>query len=319
MGALAEVTHTITGGASSVPDIPHWRRAYIKDSDVRRYAEHSTSPYIGFPVEQGRHPAIFERAILRVALACPKVTKVRYDHEEKVLVLYGKGVEYRLVDRGTKLQSWTLKETLMRWAMSQTKRRKSKRLTASAPKRYQCRIIDAQNKIELLKKNLARHYVHCPSTMPNDEYHRKEWEQFVAERPIRKALAKLAGRWINGGMRWKEYYAAIEAATGLHVNSICRHDKVCNRKGGPSRIEFVKWAYKFAFPCKKHPSWGWDDTDRGDKLAANRYRKARIDYLEAKRGRDAITLEVANWEGMIHLWQNGENAGPETVGEIVEL
>ena len=200
-----------------------------------------------------------------------------------------------------------IRDTLARWA--EAKRGKVK--AAGVPRgprtpeaKRRRREEQVERHIARLERDAAKIRPWRPSNpsckMGDDEYGehtRRIAAAWHAERPMRRALAHLAGaKLVHGEPRtWAEFYRQVEAIAGRAVRY--RHDRECNRTGGPTRDEYLRRLYSYVGMDKPRM---WEDTRRlRSAETLDRYREARKEYFADLRAKAELTAQIAERRSML--------------------
>jgi hypothetical protein len=285
-------------------------------SSVTRYAR-GKAPFIGIPylsVAEGKYQtAVFHRQHLSAFLTCPQLTTAKYDEREHLLVLSGsKGrlrAEYRLKDLrafdGGRV--WQVRSAHETWARGQRTSAVKRNLSPEARK-----VIKLEFEIGKLERKREREFFNLSvprSPMlprlygPASDSHRKQERRWHDEKPVRQRLGWLAHRTRK---TWAEFYCDAEAILGRPIDSLRRHDRVCGRKCGPDRLDYLKHFAKYlGMADKPYRSNQWDPLERekyGEhfgKTQVEVHRHAQIEYLDKLHRRAALDDEIANIRSMI--------------------
>jgi hypothetical protein len=275
----------------------------MKLDTIRRYALGS-SPIIGLPVfsvAEGKHiTAIFKREHFIAALSAP-IVRAHYDEKEHLLVLNGGPrtcYKLRNLSQVQGFAPWQVREQLSRWAAGRKKSVKTRGLDPNQKRVIKLRAQIA--KLERAKDKIHAQSPHSPMKLP-------EWDRtpasasargqelrWRAEKPMRRKLGRLVRQ---ERKTWADFYRQVEEIIGPSVDSSERHDRVCNRKDGPDRLDYLKYIYRHIWmarkPYERESVWNpfkvyeWAGEDHG----LNRFqqhRRAQVEYLATMRERAAL-------------------------------
>lgn len=281
----------------------------MKLSSVAKYAS-GRAPYLGVPVFDmsiGRTvTAVFRKEHLQVAVsaAVKYGARVTYDASDHTLNFNSvPGCCYKLRDlknaAGSPFNPWHFKEANEAWARG---RRKSAVTRAMSPDDR--RKVKLQEEIGRLARKRDKIYASAPlhpllslhPRGPACDYSRKQAMRWRAEKPLRRKLGQLVRR---ERKTWAAFYADVAAIIGHEVSDTYRHDRVCNRKGGPDRIDYLKYLYRYVgmatMPYEQEHKWNPYRLGFGpehDQNEFQRHRQAQMEYLVAMGERAAIQSQI---------------------------
>lgn len=273
---------------------------------VRRYAS-GKAPFLGVPVfslTEGRYvTALFRRQHLHAAASCPHITKVTYDEQDHVLVLNGspracyrlKDLKYAEVNGNRVAWGFQLRSEQEQWAQG---RRKSKVTRSATPEAR--RIVKLQEEIGKLERRLAKIHPRLPihPLLPGpygwskgDPDAELQWR---ASKQMRRELGWLAHR---PRTTWKQFYADVAAIIGHTLDSSVRHDKVCNRKHGPSIVGYLTHLPQYIHLAHKPYRSDFDSFRKGwggeaDLDRFQQHRVAQGEYLQERSECEAIRSQM---------------------------
>ena len=283
----------------------------LKRATFERYAR-GTSPFVGVPVD-GVGTIVFLRRHLQAALETHP-NRIIYNQDTKTVTFKNHRSVWRLNDLlgQQKFQPWQIRQQLESWARAkQSSVRKRKETVALGQEgRYVRRLREAVAK---LKKQRDKIYAHRPSSPINPtrykesgDYTRKQCALWIAQKPIRKALAKLAGQKLVHGepKTWADFYKEVERITGsavaytfarVHARKRFRH----GLPEYPSRETYLKHLPQYLVLSEKPYEWRPFDLFRkeeyGEQLnALERHAAARLEYCAALRERKSIDSQIEN-------------------------
>lgn len=286
----------------------------MKLDTIRKYAS-GTSPIIGIPIfrlSEGKHiRAVFRRDHLRAALSAP-VTEARYDEKQNVLVLNGSAkAEYRLRDLRchAEFPGWKLREQLSKWAAG---KRKSVHTRGLAPNAKRVIKLQAQiAKLERAKEKIRAHRPHPPLILsewprqPASARDREQESRWRDEKPVRRKLGRLVRQ---PRKTWADFYRQVGEIIGRSVSDCDKHDRVCNRRGGPDRLDYLQYIYKHISmapkPYERSSTWNPYRVYEyaGDNNGLNyfqQHRHAQVEYLAAMRERASFDSQIQGLRKLI--------------------
>jgi len=301
-------------GRVEYPDRDH---ILLKVDIVRLYATQGKSPYVGIPVvtDGSRPPAVFPRQLLRAAVESPGHIKAYYDNETKTLTLNGRRNRYRLIDQTSRLALWQIIEPIRKWAHGQQRskaaRERNKLCGPLAPLAKRTR-----EQIRKLERQRERLYVRRPANpllKSSDEYtdrwrdHNLEnWARFLREKPIRKALSRIA----NGGAgksakTWAEFDALLAKAIGHETLSRSQqYQAIRYWRNGPTWEEYWQHLPKHLGLASKP----WNSESR--EFDPQRVQRARHEYCEALRAKREIDDQIEQLQGLLKQYEQGLRTVP---------
>jgi hypothetical protein len=282
----------------------------LKIENVVRCARGSAL-FVGIPIE-GIGTIVLLRRHLRAALEIQPVP-ITYNRDTKVVSFRNHRAEWRLNDllgQG-KIQQWQLRAELHAWANSKRSAARKRKETAALGKAgvYVRRLREA---IAKLTRQRDKIYLRAPVSplLPErrdgSDYGREQTLRWIAEKPIRKTLAKLTGQKLIHGepKTWADFYRAVEAITGRSVSESQTFARVHGRKryrhslpNYPDREDYLKNLPRYL--CLAERPWDWRSYDPskkeeyGEQLnALERHARARQEYCAALRERKAIESQI---------------------------
>src|ERR1035437_7741 len=267
------------------------------------------APFVSIPLSPSyrgdeRICVVVNREHLKAAMSAHGVRRVDYDLNQGQLVVSGPKTRYALKDVLTGNRN-TLpyarrgaRSVLEDWAKAQRERKVSKAMSVGDR-----RAAKIQRDIEVAQRKLAK--IHesrpvnplCVDRRQNGGiYFRDSEARWAKGKGIRKALAKLTGKWIRRNSRpdsWKEFYEQVARILSIsEVFPPVKHDRVCNRKGGPEVVGYLKHLPKhIAGQSKPWRSLNWDD-----KFDGARMQKSRLEYLEEMQAKRIVEDQIKNLE-----------------------
>lgn len=272
---------------------------------VQRYANGS-APFLGIPVfsvADGKYvTAVFRRDHLQTALSAP-ISKVSYDESNHALVLNGTTRAcYRLRDLGHGNTGWQIREALTDWAR---RKRKSQNTRKTNPEtRRVVKLQEAVRKLERQRNKIYANRPHSPMQLtvydrqPASQRDREQESKWREQKSIRRKLGQLVRR---ERKTWAQFYQDVAELIGRNVGETERHDRVCNRKNGPDRVQYLTYLCKHVWmaekPYERTRLWEpfkvyeWAGEDNG----LNRFqqhRRAQLQYLAAMRERTAVQSQI---------------------------
>jgi hypothetical protein len=299
-------------GRIEYPDKDH---VLLSVDTIRLYATQGKSPYVGIPIvtDKSRSPAVFPRQILRAAVESPGHIKAYYDNETKTLTLNGRRNRYRLVDQTSRLELWQIIEPIRKWAHGQQRskaaRERNKLYGPLAPLAKRTR-----EQIRKLERQREKLYVHRPANpllKPSEEYtdrwreHTFEnWKRFIDEKPIRKALSRLAaGGRGKDGKTWAQFHQAIAAVIGrAELSRDQQYPVLRNRKDSPHWENYWKRLPKFLYLASKPwnaNAWEFDP---------QRVQRSRHEYCHALRNKREIDDQIEQLKDLLKQYEQGLKA-----------
>lgn len=282
---------------------------------IRRYAQ-GKSPLVGVPifsVADGKYrTAVFWRSHLQAFAGNPHLVRASYDEETATLVLSGgKHASYRLYDlragsdpnsKRVTLQAWQIRDELTKWANGRRKSAISRALPENERKAVKLRL--EVGKLERARDKIRLYVPFSPllSQYPREiesESARKSELCWREEKPVRRALGQLVRR---ERKTWEQFYDEVERIVGRTIDASRRHDRVCGRKRGPSKLDYLKYIYTYVgmserpFRSDWNPYKKWVCGGAGDAElnSFERHRRAQQEYLAARSERAAIQDAINN-------------------------
>lgn len=264
------------------------------------------SPIIGIPHTPGSPPTAIYREHLKAALSCPHVTKAFIDPETGDLTLNGgRRATYKLFNLNRTVSRLDIRKRLVDWADA-----KHARLAANATSSP--KIQKLEQLIRAAKKQQQKVYGYDPNGLPSylfhlaiarsgetESYNRQGHASWHADQVVRIKLSKLAGKKLAARpshgkqLTWREFYTKVGEIIGREVSDSSKHDRVCNRRHGPTPQGYLQSLYK-------HVAWQSKPIIHVSmQLGSERHIAARTDYLEARRRWNQHQTEIQNLQQLI--------------------
>jgi hypothetical protein len=275
----------------------------MKLATIARYAS-GKAPFLGVPVfdlAEGRTvTVVLKRDHLRVAVEAATIhgATVTYDCEAHTLNFNSvKGCCYTLRDLRQQVFPW--REQLLSWAEGRRKTAISRALPENEKRIAKLRL--EIGKLERRRDKIRSNRPQSPLLLtewqrePESDSARKQELNWREEKPIRRALGRLVRQ---ERKTWAQFYRDVEQITGRRVDSSRRHDRVCNRRGGPARTDYLTYLYKHIWMAAKPYRAPWEPlkkTDRtgdGGETVFEQHRRWQIEYLMALDERAGIQTEI---------------------------
>ena len=253
------------------------------------------------------------RRHLRAALEIQPV-RIIYNQDSKIVTFRNHRAEWRLNDllgQG-KVQQWQIRDQLRSWANGKRSAARKRKETAPLGKEgvYVRRLHEAVAKLERQREKIFLRRPENPLSPKRwrdaGEYSRNQVRRWVDEKPIRKALAKVAGHKLLHGepKSWADFYREVERVSGHHVNESQTFARVHARKryrhglpNYPDREDYLKNLPRYLVMSEK--PWDWrpynlyKKDEYGEQLnALERHAHARLEYCAALRERKAIESQI---------------------------
>lgn len=284
----------------------------LKRSTVELYARGS-APFAAIPLP-GIGVIVFRRGHLQAALAT-EPSRIIYNADTKTVTFRTSRSEWKLNDLlgQQKIQQWQLRQQLSAWARgkrSGTRKRKENAALGKAGV-YVRRLREAIAKLERQRDKISlqrpQHPLLYQRWADAGEYGRNEVKRWADEKPIRKALAKLAGRKLLHGepKTWADFYRAVETISGRPVSQCATFSRVHGRKryrhglpDYPDREDYLKalptYLVMASKPWDRRPYDLYRKDEYGEQLnALERHAQARREYCAALRERMALDSQIA--------------------------
>ncbi len=283
----------------------------LKITNVVKYAQ-GTAPFAGIPIA-GVGTIVLLRRHLRAALEIQPV-RIIYNQDTKTITFRNHRAEWRLNDllgQG-KIQQWQIREELNSWAKGKRSAQKKRAETAALGKEglYVRRLREAIAKLERQRNKI---HLHKPENPLNPkrwkevgEYNRNQASAWVEQKPIRKALAKVAGHKLLHGepKTWADFYREVENVSGRHVDESQTYTRTHARRryrhglpDYPDREDYLKNLPRYLVMAERPYDWRAYDLykkeEHGEELnALQRHALARLEYCAAVRERKAIESHI---------------------------
>ena len=213
-----------------------------------------------------------------------------------------------------KFQPWQIRDQLSTWARGKRSAVRKRKETTSLGKegRYVRCLKEAIAKLKKQRHKICLHRPKSPLLYERyreaGDYTRKQCVAWIAQKPIRKALAKLAGhKLIHGEPKtWAEFYKEVERITESAVPESYTFTRVHARKrfrhglpAYPSRETYLKHLPQYLVLSEKPYDWRPFDLFKketyGEQLnALERHVAARLEYCAALRERKSIDSQIEN-------------------------
>lgn len=284
----------------------------LKRSTVERYARGS-APFAAIPLP-GVGVIVFLRGHLQAALAT-EPSRIVYNQDTKTVTFRAHRSEWKLNDLlgQQKIQQWQLRQQLHAWANGKRSGARKRKETAALGKVgvYVRKLREAIKKLERQRDKISLRIPQHPLLYKRwaeaGNYGRDEARRWADEKPIRKALAKIAGKkMIHGGPKtWADFYRDVEAASGRHVHESATFTRVHARKryrhglpNHPDREDYLKNLPRYMVmtekPYDRRPYDPFKKDTYGEQLNSfEHHARARREYSNALRQRQAIESQIA--------------------------
>jgi len=285
----------------------------LKLATFKRYA-HGTSPFVGIPLD-GVGTIVFLRRHLQAALEI-QPNRIIYNSDTKTVTFRNHRSVWKLNDLlgQQKFQPWQIRQELHSWARAKQSSVRKRKQAAELGKegRYVRRLREAVTK---LKRQRDKIYLRKPESPLNPkrwkeagDYSRKQFAAWVAQKPVRKALAKVAGHKLQHGepRTWADFYREVERIIGQPVSESQTYTRVHARKryrhglpNYPDREDYLKHLPQYLILVEKPYDWRKYDLYRRDEYgqqlnALERHAKARLEYCDALREQKSIDSQINN-------------------------
>jgi hypothetical protein len=283
----------------------------LKIANVAKYAQGS-APFAGIPIA-GIGTIVLLRRHLRAALEIRPV-RIIYNQDTKVITFRNHRAEWRLNDLlgQCKIQHWQIRDQLQNWADGRRSAARTRKETAALGKEgvYVRRLLEA---IAKLTRQRDKIYLHRPENPLSPTRWREAGDcgrnqtiAWVAEKAIRKMLAKLTGQKLIHGepKTWADFYRAVEQITGKPVSESQAYARIHARKryrhglpNYPDREDYLKNLPRYLVMTEK--PWDWRPYDPykrddfGEQLnALEQHAQARREYCAALRECRALDSQI---------------------------
>ena len=283
----------------------------LKLQTVTKYAQ-GKAPLVGIPLE-GVGTIVVMRTHLQAALGT-EPSRIIYNLDTKILTLRTHRSEWKLNDLlgQQKMSRWQIQAQLSAWAKGRRSSRKTRAATAHLGKagvylrklgEEVIKLLRRRDKIVLHRPVHPLIPSHCKDA---GDYSRNEAARWAAEKPTRKALAKLVARKLVHGepKTWADFYRAVEAITGRPVSPQGRYTRVHNCKryrhglsDYPDRHDYLRNLPRYLVMAEK--PWDWRPFDPyqkdtyGEQLnALEQHAQARREYCDLLRERIALDSQI---------------------------
>ena len=283
----------------------------LKRSTIELYARGS-APFAAIPL-LGIGVLVFKRVHLQAALAI-EPSRIIYNSDTQTLTFRTSQSEWKLNDllgQG-KIQRWQIRQQLSAWAHGKRSGARKRKDTATLGKVgvYVRRLREAIAKLTKQRDKISLHRPQHPLLHQRwadaGDYRRKEAKRWADEKPLRKALAKLAGRKLIHGdpKTWADFYRAVETASGRPVSENATFSRVHGRKryrhglpDYPDREDYLKHLPRYLVmtekPYDSRPYDPYKKDTYGEQLNAfENHARARREYCAALRERKAIESQI---------------------------
>jgi hypothetical protein len=284
----------------------------LKIANVVKYAQ-GNAPFAGIPIA-GVGTIVLLRRHLRAALEIRPV-RIIYNQDSKIITFRNHRAEWRLNDllgQG-KIQQWQIRDRLNSWAKGKQSAQKKRAETAAMGKEgaYVRRLREAIVKLE---RQLSKIHLHIPEHPLSPKrwtdaghFSRNQAKRWVDEKPIRKALAKLAGRKLIHGEphKWADFYRDVEHIIGRPIKENQTFARVHARKryrhglpDYPDRETYLRALPSYLVLAEKPYDWRLYDLykkgEYGEQLnALEMHARVRLEYCAALRERIALDSQIA--------------------------
>lgn len=284
----------------------------LRIATVVKYAK-GISPLAGIPIA-GVGTIVLLRRHLRAALQIQPV-RIIYNRDSKIITLRNHRAEWRLNDLlgQQKIQRWQIHEQLSRWATAKrsAQRKRSETMALGKSGAYVRRLREA-----VARLSWQRHKIHLnrpvnpvipTHSREAGDYGHDQVRAWVTEKPIRRALERLAGQKLIHGepQKWADFYHEVELITGKPVSESQTFARVHARKryrhglpNYPSREDYLKHLPRYLVLAEKPWDWRPHDLYKRDEYGEQlnmlqRHAQARREYCAALRERKAIDSQIA--------------------------
>jgi hypothetical protein len=284
----------------------------LKRSTVELYARGS-APFAAIPLS-GIGVLVFRRGHLQAAMAT-EPSRIIYNADTKTVTFRTARSEWKLNDLlgQQKIQQWQLHQQLSAWAHGKRSGARKRKENAALGKAgvYVRKLREAIAKLTEQRDKIYLHQPQHPLLHKKwdeaGDYSRKASKQWADEKPIRKAIAKLAGhKMLHGKPKtWADFYRAIETATSRPFSESATYARVHGRKrfrhglpDHPDREDYLKNLPRYLVmtekPYDSRPFDLYKKETYGEQLnALERHAQARREYCDALRERMAIASQIA--------------------------
>ena len=290
----------------------------LKRTTVELYARGS-APFAAIPLP-GIGAIVFRRGHLQAALAT-EPNRIIYNADTKTVTFRTSRSEWKLNDLlgQQKIQQWQLREQLSAWAHGKRSGTRKRKETAALGKHggYVRKLRQAIAKLKRQRDKISlqrpQHPLLHQRWAEAGNYGRDAAQRWADEKPIRAALAKLAGRKLLHGepKTWADFYQAVEAISGHPVSESATFSRVHGRKryrhgvpDYPDREDYLKalptYLVMATKPWDRRPYDLYKKDQYGEQLnALERHAQARCEYCAALRERMALDSQIAAHEAEI--------------------
>ncbi len=196
----------------------------LKLSKVELYARGS-APLASIPL-LGIGVIVFRRRHLQAALST-EPSRIIYNADTKTVTFRTARSEWKLNDLlgQQKIHQWQIREQLTSWARGKGSGAQTRKATGALGKHgvYVRKLNEAIAKLAKQRDKISlqrqQHPLLHDRWAEAGEYGRNEAKRWADEKPIRKALAEIAGRKLIHGepKTWADFYRAVETASGRPV------------------------------------------------------------------------------------------------------
>ena len=282
----------------------------LKLSSVTRYATGS-SPLVGVPIAD-HGVLVFRRKHLKAALEI-NPTRIIYNADTQILTLKNGGSEWRLNDLlgQNKISRYQISEQLFSWAKSRRSSIKTRKQTDALGKHgvFVKRLREAVAKLEKQRDEIRLRRPVNPLLCCREvgDYGRTEAKNWADQKPVRKAIAKIAGvKLVHGEPKtWAEFYRDVEKVSGRHITEGQTYARVHGRKryrhgleDYPDREAYLKNLPRYIFMAEK-PSRRvfnlYEKQAYGEQLnSLEQHANALREYCDLLRERQAIESQIAS-------------------------
>jgi hypothetical protein len=284
----------------------------LKITKVELYARGS-APFAAIPLP-GIGVIVFRRGHLQAALAT-EPNRIIYNADNKTVTFRTSRSEWKLNDLlgQQKIQQWQIREQLTSWARGKRSGAQKRKATAALGKHgvYVRKLNEAITKLAKQREKIYLQRPHSPllheQREESGDYGREASKRWADEKPIRKAVAQIAGcKLIHGEPKtWADFYRAVETATGRPIGENATFSRVHARKrfrhglpNNPDREDYLKNLPRYLFMSEKpwdhRPFDLYKKEEYGEQLnTLERHAHARREYCAALRERKAIESQIA--------------------------
>jgi hypothetical protein len=284
----------------------------LKLQTVTKYAN-GKAPLVGIPIE-GAGCVVVMRKHLQAALSIDP-TRIIYNFDTHTLTLRAPGREWKLNDLlgQEKISRQEIQAQHFAWAQGRRSGARTRQATASLGKAgvYARKLGEAIIKLAKQRNKISlRRPLHPLLPSPygsHGDYGRDQAAAWAAAKPMRKALAKLAGHKLLHGepKTWADFYRAVERVTGRPVSDQQKFARVhsCKRyrhglSNYPDREDYLKALPRYLVMTEK--PWDqriWDPYKKeeyGEQLNSfEQHAQARREYVALLREQQALDSQIA--------------------------